>query len=469
MLVWCVTSCSPSPGGVIANTGRTPTASPAQPQASVTQRVTARPQSTATAPRATAAPASAVSPVDYAGVPMGFTPDGYAAMGDPKAPVTLEEYTDFLCPFCGRHVLQTVPTLIQKYVATGQLYYVFHDLPLAGLHPTSERGHVAARCVAAQGAPLFWKMHDELFGAQAEWGELPDPTEYLASAAKKAGADMGAYQQCLSAGDTVTAVQQSIAAGEALGFSGTPSFRFLANKSGKAYTLVGAVPAAVFSSWIDALLQGQDPPPTPTPPQPQVPLWASAKGLAPDPNRPGFDVAGSPYKGNPQAKVVVIEFSDFGCATCLQHQQEVQPSIDKAYVESGKLLWVFKYLPATDPAQAAARAAVCAGEQGRFWEMHDLLFKTQAQWAVAQPEPVLQQLAGQLSLNAEQFGACLSSQKAKDQVAADVADAQQATQSAPTFIFMIGNRGGVLEGSRSLAEFTNIIDSVLQQAGAAAP
>ena len=75
----------------------------------------------------------------YQGTPVGFTDEGYPYRGDPDAPVTLTEYSDYLCPFCARHFGQTVPTLIERYVQTGQVQYVFRDMPLVSLHPTAPK------------------------------------------------------------------------------------------------------------------------------------------------------------------------------------------------------------------------------------------------------------------------------------------------------------------------------------------
>jgi len=77
---------------------------------------------------------------------------------------------------------------------------------------------------------------------------LPDPTAFLAEVACKVGAEMAAYEQCMAAGRTDARVQQSVAAAQALGFTGTPSFQFVQHTSGKTYTLVGAQPVEVFSS-----------------------------------------------------------------------------------------------------------------------------------------------------------------------------------------------------------------------------
>jgi protein-disulfide isomerase len=347
--------------------------------------------------------------------------------------------------------------------------YVFRDMPLASLHPTSPQGHAAARCAAEQGAGIFWTMHDTLFSQQEQWRSLPDPTSYLAGVAQNSGAEMTPYSQCINTGRAQTAIQQSIAAGSALGFNGTPSFQFIEKKSGKTYQMIGAYPAETFSQWIEPILAGQEPAQakaTATPAPVELPLWANAKGLAADSKRPGFNLAGDPYRGDLEASVVVVEFSNFQCTACKKHALEVQPAIDQALVNTGQVLWVFKNLMLRSLPQspAAAAAAECAGEQGRFWEMHDLLFSTQEQWSVNPPDPVLTALAGQLKLDAARFSACLSSRQALERVLADMYDAQGTASTTPTFVVLYKGKGTLIQGSRSAEEFINTLKGFLEPA-----
>src|SRR2546425_1069148 len=65
----------------------------------------------------------------YQGTPVGFTADGYPFRGNPNAPLTLVEYSDYLCPFCGGYFRQTLPALLEHYGRTGQVQFVFHDFP----------------------------------------------------------------------------------------------------------------------------------------------------------------------------------------------------------------------------------------------------------------------------------------------------------------------------------------------------
>jgi protein-disulfide isomerase len=407
------------------------------------------------------------------GTPVGFTADGLPFRGNPNAPLTLIEYSDYLCPFCARHFGQTLPTLLERYVRTGQVQFVFHDFPLASLHPTAPRGAAAALCVAEQGAARFWPMHDELFEAQPQWSRLADPTAFLSEVAKQVGADMTAYNRCLAAGSKDGQVQQRVAAGHALGFNGTPSFQLMHHASGKTYTLVGAQPVDVFTRWIDALLAGQElPQPQEAQPadKPELALWATPEGLAPDPKRPGYTVAGDTYKGNPDAKLVMVEFTDFQCPACQRHALTTQPVLDKRFVETGEVLWVVKHFPLrTHPhAPVAAVAAECAGDQGQFWAMHHRLFQRMEQWATSDdPEPALGQLVADLELDRAQFSACLQSRKALERVLHDLYDGQEiGVRNVPTFILYSGGTGHMLVGARSSGQFLALLQRQIESAKA---
>ncbi|MBN1640072.1 MAG: thioredoxin domain-containing protein [Anaerolineae bacterium] len=406
----------------------------------------------------------------YGGTPVGFTADGAPYRGDPEAPVTLVEYSDYLCPFCARHHEQTWPALLDEYVRAGSVQYVFRDLPLEGLHPTAPVGHAAARCVGEQGAGLYWTMHDALFRDQAEWSGLADPSDYLAGVVKGLGADVAAYQACVDSGRADATVAADIAAGQALGFNGTPSFQFVDNRTGSSATLVGAQPLAAFKERLDALIAGEElptPEPVPTAEPPELPYWANAEGLAPDPARPGYTLAGDPYKGDPEAPLVVVEFSDFQCPACRRHTLEAQPALDERFVETGEIMWVYKHLLLQEYPQgpAAAAAAECAGDQGKFWEMHDLLFEAQETWSVDEPGPVLLDLAAQVGLDVEGFEACFGSREALERVLVDLYDAQGVASTTPSFIVLGGGRGAIFRGAKSAEEYIEVLENMRDSLG----
>jgi protein-disulfide isomerase len=406
----------------------------------------------------------------YQGTPVGFTADGLPFRGKPDAPLTLVEYTDYLCPFCERYFSQTLPALLEKYVRTGQVKFVVHDFPLASLHPTAPRGATAVLCVAEQGATRFWQMHDALFATQQQWSRLPDPTAFLGAAARKVGADVAAYERCMASGRHDARVQQRVAMGQALGFTGTPTFQFVQRTSGKAYTLVGAQQVDVFARWIDALLAGKEPPEAKQPEKPELPFWAKSEGLAPDPMRPGFTVAGDPYKGNPNAKLVLMEFSDFQCPACQRHALTTQPALDERFVKAGDVLWVAKHFPLRihPRAPVAAAAAECAGDQGKFWAMHHRLFEQMEQWSTGDDaDTALVGIAANLELDRARFTACLTSRNALERVLRDLYDGQAiGVRSTPTFIVFYGGTGHVLAGARSAEEFAATLQQELERAKA---
>ncbi len=409
-------------------------------------------------------------PGTYQGTPVGFTADGQPFRGNSDASLTLVEYSDYVCPFCEAYFRQTLPALLEKYVRTGQVKFILRDFPLASLHPTAPRAAAAARCVAEQGAARFWQMHDALFQAQQEWGRLPDPTAFLAKLASQVGANMTAYEACVASGRQDGPVQQSVAAAQALGFNGTPTFQLVTQPSGKTYTLEGAQPISVFANWIDALLTGKEPPQAQQAEKPELPFWAKPEGLAPDPKRPGFTVAGDPYKGNPKAKLVMVEFADFECPACQRHALESQPVLDKRFVETGDIMWVAKHFPLRihPHAPAAATAAECAGDQGKFWPMHHLLFEQMEKWSNGEDtDTALVRLASDLGLDRAQFTACLMSRKALERVLHDLYDGQAVgVRSSPTFILFYGGTGHAMVGGRSAEQFAATLQTQLENAKA---
>jgi protein-disulfide isomerase len=177
--------------------------------------------------------------------------DGGAVKGDAEAPLVLVEYTDYQCPFCGRHFANTVPSLAREYVDMGKLRYVLRDLPLESIHPQAFKAAEAARCAGDQGR--YWEMHEALFKNQKALG----PAQ-LKHYAKGLGLEMAAFEACLDDGRHGDAVRADVAEAQAAGISGTPTF-FLAieGEDGKLETLQkirGAQPFSAFKGAIDAAL-----------------------------------------------------------------------------------------------------------------------------------------------------------------------------------------------------------------------
>lgn len=132
-----------------------------------------------------------------------------------------------------------------------------------------------------------------------------------------------------------------------------------------------------------------------------------------------------PSKGPADAKLTVVEFSDFQCPFCQRFFEQVESNLIKDYVNTGKVKFVYKQLAILGKESAdAANASLCAKEQNKFWEYHDFLFTNQSgenQGAFAVDN--LKKFAADLGLNTTQFNSCLDAAKYNAQVQADIAEA----------------------------------------------
>ena len=406
----------------------------------------------------------------YNGIPVGFTPEGFPFRGDPNAPVTMLEYSDYQCPFCARYFVQSEPAINDSFVRNGQLMVIFRDFPIEALHPNAPMAHVASLCVGDQGAALYWAMHGKLFQAQAEWGNLPDPMPVFERLAEESGADLDLYNTCIADPAPKQAfIADAIAEGQVAGVSGTPSFSFRGTPDGAAYLLVGAQPYEQFAAYVEAIAAGEAPIAAQGSAsgdgEAQIPVWATAEGWQPDPDRPGVNMAGDHYRGNLEAKVVVIEFSDFQCPFCKRHVDDTQPGLDEEFVDTGEVMWIFKHFPLNihPQAPAAGVAAECAGDQGKFWEMHDLLFDDPAGWSISDPAPVFAELAGQLKLDMDAFNTCSADSATAERITSDLNDGTPFVQGTPTFIVLFNGEGRIIPGALPLETFRDALQEIMDQ------
>ncbi len=407
----------------------------------------------------------------YKGLPVGFTEEGFPYRGEPDAPIVMIEYSDYGCPFCNRHFVQTEPAVDESYVRTGRVRVVFHDFPLESLHPNAPAAHEASLCVATQGsAAIYWNLHAELFRSVEEWQALPDPLPVFARLAEETGVDVDAYEACMASHEMQGIVQDRVDAAVARGFSATPSFQVVRGTDAAIFEVIGAQPYEQFAGIVDAALAGEMPvaaAPETEQPQEGIPFWATAEGWQPDPEHPGYNIAGDQYRGDVNAPLTVIEFSDFQCPFCQRHNAETQPILDEKYVDSGKVLWVYKHFPLNihPQAPAAGVAAECAAEQGMFWEMHAALFDSTAEWSIEEPTPVFESLATEVGLDSDAFAACLADPEIAARVDSDMAAGQQFVQGTPTFIIVHGDQGSIIPGALPEARFSEVLDEELAAAG----
>ena len=420
-----------------------------------------------------AAPAAPVNEQETLdGIPVGFTAEGYPYRGNPDAPVTVYEYSDYQCPFCQRHVLQTEPALASSFVRPGQAKFVFRDFPLDSLHPNATPASIAANCVMEQGIVPFWRMHDLLFRTQEEWASLPNAADVFVRLAGEAGADVTLYTPCLADSAIAEQVKASLTEGEALNFTGTPSFNFVVEETGDAYQLVGAQPYDTFNNWFTTIADGGSPV-DPAAAQAQqegqgeIPLWAVPENWADNPNQPGVNLAGDFWRGNPDALITVIEFSDFQCPFCQRHTLETQPILDEQFVDTGDVMWIFKHFPvqSTHPfAFPAAIFAQCVGEQGQFWEVHDLLFERMSDWSGSNLETVFAEIAAELDVDSEALATCRADEATLQNVQSDLMEGSQFVQGTPTFVVIYNNQGRLIPGALPADQFADALNKLLAEA-----
>ena len=183
--------------------------------------------------------------------PVFVSTDDDPIKGDPDAPLTIVEFSDFQCPFCSRFYSETLEMLERSYIDTGKANFVYRDMPL-DIHPNAIPAHIAAECADEQGA--FWQYHDILFERQAEWSRLgpADLDAKLVAYAEKLNLD-SEFADCLKSADAAREVQKDHSHAVSYGVTGTPTF-FIGNDSTGYVKLSGAQPFAAFQSVIDSKL-----------------------------------------------------------------------------------------------------------------------------------------------------------------------------------------------------------------------
>ncbi len=163
--------------------------------------------------------------------------DDDALKGDPNAPVTIIEFSDYQCPFCARFVQETFPTIQKEYIDTGKVNVVFRDFPLP-FHEYAQKAAEAAECAGEQGK--YYEMHDKLFYDGVEGGVAT-----FKKYATNLGLDTASFNSCLDSGSMASEVAADMQAGSNVGVTGTPAFII----NGR--LISGAQPYAVFKQVID--------------------------------------------------------------------------------------------------------------------------------------------------------------------------------------------------------------------------
>jgi protein-disulfide isomerase len=382
--------------------------------------------------------------------------DDAACRGPETAKVTIVEFSDFQCPFCGR-VVPTVRQVEEKY---GQdLRFCFKHNPLPFHQFAAGAAEVA---VEAQSEGKFWEMHDMLFGNQRAL-DVASLDKY----AQEIGLDQIKVRSAVEDQRYKLRIQKDQALASSLGASGTPAF-FINGRS-----LSGAQPLAKFTSLVDEeikkadalVARGVKP----------ADLYAeiikngrsSAPVVAAAPPPPSqfrkVDIASfNPVRGPLDAKVTIVEFSDFQCPFCGRVLATLK-QVEETYGRDVRLVFRQQPLPFHPYAMPAAEAALAASDQGKFWEMHDQLFANQGKINAQSPMPDLERIASDVGLDMSRFDDSMNSHQFKSQVEADSKYGNTVgANGTPTFFI----NGRLLSGAQPFDRFKSVIDEEITKADA---
>ncbi len=412
------------------------------------------------------APAEAPAPVvaAFAGAP---------SLGPKDAKVTIIEISDFQCPFCtkGKTTLDEVHKLYPNDVRI-----LFVHQPLS-FHPHAKPAAIASLAAHKQGK--FWEMYDKLFTNQQQLGD-----ESYKKWAKEIGLDPAKFEADSKDPEIAKAVDRDSAVATALGVGGTPGF-FI-----NGVNLAGAYPIDEFKKIIDEqikkandelgkgtkaadlnekltrannpalgekiigfVFKGDEPPKQAAqaappkrekPPEDSTTVWK-------------VDLHGDePVRGAKDALITIVEFTDFQCPFCGKARGALD-EVEKNYGDKVRI--VFKNLPLDfhKNAMGAAESALCAKDQGKFWEMETRQFANQGELDADK----LVGHAKEVGLNVAKFEACLKEHKFRPSIDKDMATAERITATGTPAFYIMGRKLG---GARPYDDFKKIIDEEITKA-----
>jgi protein-disulfide isomerase len=343
-------------------------------------------------------------------------------LGPASAPITLVEFSDYQCPFCGRGNV-TIEQLRKEYGP--KIRIVMKQFPLS-FHPNARPAALAALAAGEQGK--YWEMHAKLFEKQ----QL-QPSD-IEGYAKDIGLNVAKWKAAQSKPELAKRIEADQAQGASLGVTGTPAFfvngRFLSgakpiesfkaiidDELAKTSKLVasGVKPDAVYAKIMETAST--------------APPAAAAAQARPTVTQKVTVPPDSPFVGPRNAKVTIVEWSDFQCPFCSRALNTVK-ELEQKYPNDVKIVFRNLPLPMHNNAQLAAEAAMAANEQGKFWPMHDKLFSNQQ----ALDRASLERYAQELGLDMGKFNSALDTGKFKARVQQDAsAAAAVGVSGTPTF------------------------------------
>jgi len=174
-------------------------------------------------------------------------------IGNPNAPITMIEFSDFQCPFCKRFHSETLPLIQTNYIDTGKVNFVYRDFPIQSTHPNALPAALAAECADDQ--KKFWPYHDKIFQNQGQWKdlELNQAVNVFKQYASELKLNEDEFGTCLDSSKYLDEINNDYQDGQKYGIEGTPGFFIGNDKLG--YTKVsGAKPYQSFQTVLDEAL-----------------------------------------------------------------------------------------------------------------------------------------------------------------------------------------------------------------------
>jgi protein-disulfide isomerase len=372
--------------------------------------------------------------------------------GAKDAKVTIVEFSDFQCPFCSR-VEPTIKQVMDKYGKDVRIVWRNEPLPF---HPNAMPAAEAAMAAGAQGK--FWQMHDLMYENQKDLG----PAAYE-KWAQQIGLNMSKFKADLASHKYQAAVKADADYAQSVGANGTPNFfidgrqivgaqpfdgfqKIIDEELSKAKELEGKglKGDALYEAEVDANVKAQ--PAAPAAPQ---------GGAAPNPNeRKAVAIGHAPVRGAPNAPVTIVMFSDFQCPFCGRVEPTVK-QIEDTYGSKVKIVWKNQPLPFHPNAMPAAKAAMAAYKQGKFWEMHDLLFANQRDLSDANYE----KWAQQIGLDMAKWKADMASPELASEITADSTEGKALGANGTPSFFIDGIS---VVGAQPFEKFKSVIDEELK-------
>ncbi len=384
--------------------------------------------------------------------------EGDPIWGSDKALVTIIEFSEFQCPFCAR-VQPRLKKLKKKYGKKLRIVYKQNPLPFHKEAPQAAQAFLAA---SSQGN--FSKMKDLLYEKQRDLKQAKDIDALMMSLAKKARLNLGKFKKAYHSKKIEDHIAMNMDQAQKAGARGTPTFFVNGVK------LVGAKPYEAFVSVVEQQLataekikkreklsgnklyraivneneKNNPPKPKPVPSINSESMKALKK------------LKGPFWKGKKRAKVVVHMISDFQCPYCKRAAKTMDTIYDE-YKKEVKFVFVNYYLPFHKDARIAHLAAIAAGRQGKFWEMHDKIFNAN-QREISQD--LLDGFAKEIGLKMKRYHRDRVSKKTKKQLDREMEIAKEAgVRGTPNFNI----NGEKLVGAQPPEKFREILDRHLKK------